>query len=148
MTREFSSLRHFAEFMIRTVPMEMAADIAGRTEVAYMLTREVRARIGQPDKLPPPLAASTQERRSAKGFSSDQTLLASGALLRSIGWAHESRRKTVVGSTDEKSVWHEMGPSNGKFPARPFLRTTLHEKDPELYELYVKTIKGSLSRLR
>jgi len=139
MTRFFPSLAAFAAFMPRVIVAEKFADIAGREAVAITLARRVRERIGDPAKLPPPLEQSTQDRRVKMGYTADRTLYASGVLHKSIGWEHVSLRKTVVASSDEKAVWHELGPSNNHFPRRSFLAATVGEYDAELFGIFVKT---------
>ena len=139
MTRFFPSLAAFAAFMPRVIVAEKFADVAGREAVAITLARRVRERIGTPEKLPPPLAESTQVRRVKMGYTADRTLYASGVLHKSIGWEHVSLRRTVVASSDEKAVWHELGPSNNHFPRRSFLASTVAAEEAELFEIFVKT---------
>ena len=139
MTRFFESLGEFARFMPRVILAEKMADIEARSELAMLLKHEIKERLGKPERLPPPLASSTQDRREAAGYSRDETLLMTGKMRDSIGWEHASVRKTIVGSTDEKAVWHELGPTNGHFPARSFIASTVAEKEAEAFELYVKT---------
>ena len=137
MTRFFPSLAAFAAFMPRVIVAEKFADIAGREAVAITLARRVRERIGTPEKLPPPLAESTQKRRVKMGYTADRTLYASGVLHKSIGWEHVSLRKTVVASSDEKAIYHEFGTS--RIPRRSFLASTVAAEEAELFEIFVKT---------
>jgi len=137
MTRFFPNLAAFSAFMPRVIVAEKFADIAGREAIAITLARRVRERIGTPEKLPPPLAASTQERRIKMGYTADRTLYASGVLHKSIGWEHVSLRKTVVASSDEKAIYHEFGTS--RIPRRSFLASTVAAEEAELFEIFVKT---------
>ena len=137
MTRFFPDLAAFAAFMPRAIIAEKFADIAGREAVAITLARRVRERIGTPEKLPPPLAESTQVRRVKMGYTADRTLYASGVLHKSIGWEHVSLRKTVVASSDEKAIYHEFGTS--RIPRRSFLASTVAVEEAELFEIFVKT---------
>ena len=139
MNRFFESLGEFARFIPRVIIAEKIAELEARSEIAMLLTHEVKDRLGKPDRLLPKLKESTQDRREAAGYSRDETLLMTGKLRDSIGWEHASAFKTIVGSTDEKAVWHELGPTNGHFPARSFLASTVAEKEAEAFELYVKT---------
>ena len=123
--------------MPRVIVAEKFADIAGREAIAITLARRVRERIGTPDKLPPPLAKSTQDQREKQGYTRDKTLYASGALHKSIGWEHVSLRKTVVASSDEKAIYHEFGTT--RTPRRSFLASTVAAEEAELFEIFVKT---------
>jgi len=137
MTRYFPNLAAFAAFMPRVIVAEKFADVAGREAVAITLARRVRERIGTPEKLPPPLAESTQVRRVKMGYTADRTLYASGVLHKSIGWEHVSLRRTVVASSDEKAIYHEFGTS--RIPRRSFLASTVAAEEAELFEIFVKT---------
>jgi phage gpG-like protein len=142
--RVFLNLEEFIAFLPRAVEAEMAADVAARGTVAHVITEKVRRRIGQPDKLQPELAESTQAERVAKGFSPDETLLRTGALQESIAWDHESPRKTVVGSTSDYAPYHEFGGTGsrpGRPPKRSFLADTMSESDEEFFGVYVVDFK-------
>jgi phage gpG-like protein len=141
MTRNFPSLEAFATFLVGASVEEVIADASARGGVAGFLTKEIKDRIGDPDRLPPPLAESTQEQRAKDGFSADQTLLRTGELRDSIGWEHIGRRETVVGSTDEKAPFHEFGTS--RIPRRSFLASTVVEKNDEAFALYMKIFETS-----
>jgi len=136
-TRTFSSLGAFASFLVRAGAEQLIADEASRGATAHFLAEEVRDRIGDADRLPPPLADSTVVERIEAGYSGDETLLRTGALRDSIGWGHEGPRETIVGSTDEKAPFHEFGTTHT--PKRSFLASTLLEKEDEAFEVYVKT---------
>lgn len=64
------------------------------------------------------LADSTEEQKAKMGYPSDAPLEASGAMGRSFSHS-TSPLETVIGSTDEKMVYHEFGTL--KMPARPVL---------------------------
>jgi phage gpG-like protein len=148
LNREFASLDEFAAFMLRAVAAVAVADVAGRSAAAAFLTDKAKDRIGKAELLPPPLAEATQEERVKAGFSADETLLRSGALRDSIGWQHESPRKTVIGSTDEKAVFHELGTSRG-IPARSFLASTANEHgDEAVLGLYVQALQLAFRTVR
>ena len=136
MTRYFPDFAAFIAYMPRVIVAEDFANTAGREAVAITLARRVRERIGTPEKLPPPLAASTQERRVAMGYTPDKTLYASGVLHKSIGWEHVSLRKTVVASSDIKAIYHELGTT--RTPRRSFLAATVMAEEAALFEVYVK----------
>lgn len=75
----------------------------------------------------PELADSTKEDRLKQGFSEDEPLLRTGKLRDSLG--HEVKGlEAVIGSTDERMVFHEFGTS--RIPARPVLGpAAFHSKD-------------------
>jgi len=114
----------------------MVTDASGRAVVAKFLEHRIKENLGT-EFIQPPLAASTVAR---KGF--DAPLIETGKMHDSIGWDHASVRKTIVGSTDEKAVWHEFGPSNGRFPARPFFSKTAEDENSHMFELYIGVLKS------
>lgn len=132
----FPSLGAFSMFAARLAVRERALDTLGRGLVARFLEERIKDNLGT-EFIQPPLAASTVER---KGF--DAPLIETGAMHDSIGWEHASVRRTVVGSTDEKAVWHEFGPSNGRFPARPFFSKTAEEENSHMFDLYLGVLKS------
>jgi hypothetical protein len=136
MERFFANPTEFAIFMERAIAFELFADTAGRTAAAILITREVKDRIGKADLLPPPLADATQAEREHLGYSRDETLLREGGLRDSYHWAHESTRKTVVGSDEKKAVWHEFGTTRGA-PARAPLSRTMHDHDDSAFAAFV-----------
>ena len=137
MERAFVNLTEFARFIERSVAFEKFADLAARSMAARAIEREVKDRLGQPDKLPPPLAEATMAERERQGFSPDETLLRTGALRESIGWEHVSSRKTIVGSTSDYAVYHEFGGNlPGRPPQRSFLASTMSEHDEVFAGVY------------
>jgi len=64
------------------------------------------------------LADSTEAHKTRMGYPADAPLLASGEMQQSI--THTTHAlETVIGSTDEKMVYHEFG--TPKMPARPVM---------------------------
>jgi phage gpG-like protein len=82
------------------------------------------------DGRPPwePLAESTMERRERAGYTPDDPLTASGAGKRSATakarWRITADRAEYSGASFPESTWtmalHEIGESDGHFPARPY----------------------------
>ncbi len=131
----FQNMMAFARHVGHLAVAESIVDMAGRGEVAHFFKKEILAKIGNPAKLGPPLAQSTIDRKGHDG-----PLLETGVLRDSIGWEHVSKRHTVVGSTDKKALWHELGPTNNRFPRRSFLASTAQEKNNEAFDLYLAHI--------
>lgn len=139
----FDGLRSFAAFMARSVAYERVADTAARGAVAEMATAFVKARIGHPDLLPPPLAPSTQAEREHLGYAPDETLLRTGELRDSYKWAHVSLRKTQIGSELPRALWHEFGVEDAgrnhatRIPGRAPLARTMTDHNAELFAAYL-----------
>jgi len=130
----FPSLGAFSMFAARLAVREHALDTLGRGLVARFLEERIKDNLGT-EFIQPPLAASTVER---KGF--DAPLIETGKMHDSIGWEHASVRKTIVGSTDEKAVWHEFG--TGHVPARPFFSKTAENENKKMFEMYLGAVKS------
>jgi len=139
----FPSLQAFSRHMATLTIEERAIDTLARAGVATVLTRKVKEKIGDPARLLPPLAASTIAKKG-----NDLPLVDTGALKESITWRHMSPRRTVVGSTEDKAIWHELGPVHGRYPKRPFLAPTAEEENVGLFELYAKAMRAFLTRSR
>jgi hypothetical protein len=141
--KTFASIEAFAIFMRSMSVREKVFDTIGRQEVATALSTAIKEKIGNKSSYGSPtnwkyLAESTI---AQKGH--DNPLYETGTLQESIGWQHNSPRVTIVGSTDPKSLWHEIGPTgsrSGHYPARSMFASTIKEYDEELFALYVKTI--------
>lgn len=96
----------------------------GLDRVAAKIERTAKSEIGhyQPTRGPfpewAPLAESTEDEKARLGFDAGAPLLRTGELRDSI--SHETHGlEAVIGSTDERMVFHEFGTS--KMPARPVL---------------------------
>jgi len=139
--RDFHSLWEFLVFVDTLSIRTLVADVQGRSIVSQSLKVAVRDRIGDADRLPPPLAESTVQERVAKGFTPDDTLLRTGELKRSIGWAHEGQTVSIVGSRDPKAMYHELGTAH--IPRRSFLAATADEKNQEMFEKYLAAFVAS-----
>lgn len=135
----FPSLAAFTAFLRTMQVREIFVDTAARGAVAELYRDAVKDLIGNAEMLPPPLADATQVERARSGYSPDETLLRSGELRDSYHWAHVSPRKTLIGSGEEKAVWHEFGTTRG-VPGRQPLATTAAEKNVEGFEVYNKII--------
>ena len=124
-TFSFASFGRFlGEIAITHEPL-LAVGVAAITE---NLLREVKGIIGDPDRLAPPLAASTVADRLRHGYSANETLLRSGALRSS----YESECFGLIaaaGSSDDVALWQEVG--TARIPARMPLRRAADEAAPE-----------------
>lgn len=95
-----------------------ATDTAGA-----IILKDAKARIGYyqaavgPYPAWAPLAASTEAAKARMGAPPNAPLLATGEMYASMDKTMESIDKTVIGATDEKMIYHELGTS--KMPARP-----------------------------
>jgi hypothetical protein len=79
-----------------------------------------------------PLAESTEEEKARLGFPADAPLERTGALKDSF--SHEVHGlEAVVGSTDEKMVYHEFG--TDRMPPRPALGPALFKNRESLSKL-------------
>ena len=140
------TLAQFAGIMERSIILEAEAAILARGVVAAEIASRARARIGDPEKLPPELAESTQEERVRKGYSADEPLLRTGELRDSISWEHRSPISTVVGSTSEIAVYQELG--TVRIPPRPFLGSTITEDEKELAAIHFAAWAARFRQLR
>lgn len=124
MTRHFGSLGEFALHLLEVEAHIVHALHQGLERAAVAVERTAKAEFGtyQPETGPhpawPQLADSTQEERVRLGFSANDPLLRTGELRETLG--HEvDGLEAVIGSTDEKMVFHEFGTS--RMPSRPVL---------------------------
>ena len=104
-------------------------------ERARIVEREAKSEIGSyqgaagPFGAWPELAESTQADRVALGFSANDPLLRTGEMRDSI--SHEvGDKEAVVGSSDERAVWQELGTRT--IPPRSFLGGAAFRKAEEV----------------
>jgi phage gpG-like protein len=89
----------------------------------------------------PELADATKEDRLRQGYTENDPLLRSGGLRDSISHQVEGH-EALIGSTDEKMVFHEFGTS--RIPARPVLGPALVRNLPALEKLMAAAIRAGL----
>lgn len=121
---EFKSLGSLALHMAAQEVALLASLHAGLEKCAVRVEQTATAEIGhyQSGVGPFPawadLADSTETQKARMGYPADAPLEASGAMRDSI--THTTNMlEAVIGSTDEKMVYHEFG--TPKMPARPVM---------------------------
>lgn len=119
---EFASLGDFAAHLVAMQVAVKAAEHQGLKKAAVLIERTAKAEIGHYQDAAGPfpawaqLADSTEAQKASKGYSAGAPLLASGQMRDNI--SHQVRgNEAVIGSPDEKAVYHEFGTS--KMPPRP-----------------------------
>ena len=87
-----------------------------------------------------PLAESTEAQKARMGYPSGAPLLASGAMRDNI--THEiAGNEAVIGSPDDKAVFHEFGTS--KMPPRPIFGPAAYKNLEKLHNLIgVQVVAG------
>lgn len=121
---EFKSLGSLALHMASQEVALLASLHAGLEKCAAQVQKTAEAEIGHYQSGIGPfvawagLADSTEEHKAKMGYPSDAPLEASGEMGRSF--SHTTHMlEAVIGSTDEKMVYHEFG--TPKMPARPVM---------------------------
>ncbi|MDQ0124705.1 hypothetical protein J2W17_003659 [Pseudomonas lini] len=121
---EFKSLGSLALHMAAQEVVLLASLRAGLEKCAVKIEATAKGEIGHyqsgigPFPAWADLADSTESQKSKMGYPSDAPLLASGDMQKSISHTTHAL-ETVIGSTDEKMVYHEFGTL--KMPARPVM---------------------------
>lgn len=120
--KEFSSI---AEFALHIAAIDLAVQLAAHKALeraAKLVEKAAKDEIGHyQDAVGPfpawaPLAESTEASKAAHGYPSGAPLLATGKMRDNITHAIEGN-DAVIGSPDERAVFHEFGTS--KMPPRP-----------------------------
>jgi hypothetical protein len=120
--KSFNSLGEFVAHLAGRVIAARALLEAGLEEIGQVIEKTAREELGtyQPAVGPFPawtdLADNTQQQREAAGFTPNDPLLASGEMRDTFGHRREGL-EVVIGSTDEKMIYHEFGTT--KMPPRP-----------------------------
>ncbi|MHC8295321.1 HK97-gp10 family putative phage morphogenesis protein [Pseudomonas sp. LB3P58] len=121
---EFKSLGGLALHMVSQEVALLASLHAGLEKCAAKVEMTAKDEIGHyqsgigPFPAWADLADSTETQKARMGYPADAPLEASGAMRESI--THTTHMlETVIGSTDEKMVYHEFGTL--KMPARPVM---------------------------
>ncbi len=119
---DFSSLGAFIQHVESLSAVVEAGQHQGVKRAAAIIEKAAKARIGHyqaavgPFPAWAPLAAATEVKKAQMGFPPDAPLLASGAMRDNIS-TEISGNEAVIGSPDDRAVYHEFGTS--KMPPRP-----------------------------
>ncbi|MGE4824348.1 hypothetical protein [Yersinia enterocolitica] len=143
----FNSLADFA-LHFAVIHSEQERAIAdGLETVALKIETTAKAELGQYQSSVGPfpgwdnLADSTEQQKVANGYPLDAPLLASGEMRDSI--THEvSGMEAVIGSTDQKMVFHEFG--TAKMPPRPVLGTAVVHNGEFIKKIIGKAVVNGL----
>lgn len=120
----FNDLGSFAAFNRKQATLADAELALGITAMALNTHKVASSIFGDHEKLQPPLAPSTQERRVQLGFTPDDPLLRSGTLRDSLK-TESAGLIAGVGTEDERMVWQEQGTAT--IPPRPLLGISVNE---------------------
>jgi hypothetical protein len=132
MSHTFGSLAEFATFLTEAVVKVEHAKHEALEEAAVIVETEAKAALGTYDYGWPQLAQSTQEQRSAQGFTPNDPGLRSGEMRDSLG--HKVEGDTAhIGSDDDHLVYFELGTS--KQPPRSDLAKAAMSKEKEVCQL-------------
>jgi phage gpG-like protein len=130
------SLAGFASLLqeaVRSMPVLLHAAME---HAAQVVEAEAKRVIGTHEYGWPPLAESTLARKSA-----DTPLLETGEMRDSIEH-YSSFDNAVIGSNNDKAVWHELG--TNRIPPRPFLSGAAQHKAEEVRDIIAETVIGHL----
>lgn len=122
--KSFGSLMDMSLHLAAQVPVIALELERGLGRVAKVIEDKAKAEIGHyqdaagPFPAWPLLADSTEDEKAKAGYPTDAPLLRTGEMRESI--THEVHGlEAVIGSPDERMVYHEFGTSH--MPARPVL---------------------------
>lgn len=136
--KSFDSMGKFALHLAERVIAGRAALEEGLELAAQVIEKEARDELGTYQSAIGPfpaweeLAESTKDSRVAAGYTENDPLLASGAMRDTFGHERE-RLEAVIGSTDEKMIFHEFGTS--RMPPRPVFGPAVLRKEKEVAAL-------------
>ena len=136
--RDFNSLAEFGAHLVTLQAAESLALHKGLDQVARLVEKTAKDEIGQyqpaigPFPEWAPLAASTEAEKARMGFPLDAPLLRTGEMRDSI--QHETNGfEAIVGSTDDKMVYHEFG--TDKIPPRPVIGPAAFSNQEKIQEI-------------
>lgn len=145
--RTFEGLGELAEFLEKSAVIAEEAIAAVAAGSAALLHQRAVATFGDKTKLAP-LAQSTQDERTALGYTPDEPLLRDGKLLRdSVEQAH-SRTMAAIGSDEPIMAYHEYGYINARtgtsVPPRPVFQITLLESAEQIQAMLGEAVELTL----
>lgn len=123
--KQFNSLGAFAAHLTRLAAEGPAVTYHVTDTAGAIIEKDAKARIGYyqsaigPFPAWAPLAESTEAAKARMGAPPNAPLLATGEMYASIDHSMEAIDRTVIGSRDEKMVYHEYG--TARIPPRPVL---------------------------
>ncbi|MEB0059239.1 HK97-gp10 family putative phage morphogenesis protein [Variovorax sp. LG9.2] len=136
--RNFESMAALAAHLAGATGLMRAVEHSALEHCARLVEEAAKEEIGTyqtaigPFDAWAPLADSTEAAKASAGYPADAPLLATGALRNSIG--HEVEGSTaIIGSTDEKMIYHELGTS--KMPPRPVMVPALLRNKEKILEI-------------
>lgn len=136
-------IAHLSGFNVR----HAAQQHSDLEKAAKVVQAEARHEIGTyqgqagPFSAWPELADSTKDDRVRKGFSENYPLLRTGELRDSIDYAI-GKDEAVVGSSNDKAVWQELGTNT--IPPRSFLGGAAFRKVPEIVNILGQSVVAAL----
>lgn len=143
----FDSLEAFEEFLTKSAEIHEQAIAAVAAGSAALLHEKARRTFGDLTKLAP-LAQSTQDERSALGYSPDEPLLRDGRLLRDSVEQTHTRTMAAIGSDEPIMLYHEYGYMNARtgtpVPPRPVFKLTLIESTEQIEEMIGEAVDVTL----
>ena len=147
MNKEFSSFGGLARHLTGVAVTVKVAEHHGLKQVAQLVEATAKAEIGhyQPKVGPfpawAPLADSTEAQKAAKGYPAGAPLEASGQMRDNITHQVEGD-EAVIGSPDERMVYHEFGTS--KMPPRPVLGPAVYSNKAKIEQIIGKAVVAGL----
>lgn len=147
MSKEFSSFAGFATHLMAMEAAVKTAEHEGLKKVAQLVEDTAKAEIGHyqaavgPFPAWAPLAESTEVQKAAKGYPAGAPLLATGEMRENI--SHQVDGDTaVIGSPDERMVYHEFGTS--KMPPRPVLGPAVYKSKAKIEKIIGQAVVTGL----
>lgn len=147
MTKEFSSFAGFATHLMAMEAAVKTAEHHSLKKVAQLVEDTAKAEIGHyqaavgPFPAWAPLAESTEEQKAAKGYPAGAPLLGTGEMRDNITHQVEGE-VAVIGSPDERMVYHEFGTS--KMPPRPVLGPAVFSNKAKIEKIIGKAVVAGL----
>ncbi|MCJ2038254.1 hypothetical protein MKK55_04680 [Methylobacterium sp. J-059] len=127
MARDFKSIGAFIAYMTGRIATLPAAQKRALGEASEVVLNEAKRLPGTYQAGWPALQPKTIVRKA----TGDSPLLETGEMRDSYARKVVSATEAVVGSDDDKALWHELGTSRG-IPPRPVLKAAAVAKEGEV----------------